>query len=98
MRMKVLQALGAGKAVVTTSRGGEGFDCFDSPPPLAVADGAGEFAAEVAALLADPARRRALGEAARAFAERHYSPGAWAARLETIYAEACEDGRRGADD
>ncbi len=51
MRMKVLQALGAGKAVVTTSRGSEGFDCFAEPPPLALADDAGSFAAAIAALL-----------------------------------------------
>jgi hypothetical protein len=88
MRMKVLQALGAGKAVVTTSRGSEGFDCFETPAPLAVADGAEEFAAETATLLADPARQRSLGEAARAFAEQHYSPGAWAERLQAIYEEA----------
>jgi glycosyltransferase involved in cell wall biosynthesis len=96
MRMKVLQALGAGKAVVTTGRGSEGFDCFGAPPPLAVAESSEEFAAKTAALLADPARQRALGGAARTFAEQHYSPGAWAARLERIYAEAGEE-RRGGD-
>jgi len=90
MRMKVLQALAAGKAVVTTSRGSEGFDCFSEPAPLAVADEAEGFAAEVAALLGDPARRRETGARARSFAERHYSPSAWAKRLEALYAEAIE--------
>jgi glycosyltransferase involved in cell wall biosynthesis len=90
MRMKVLQALAAGKAVVTTSRGAEGFDCFDEPAPLALADDAGAFAAATAALLAEPERRRELGERARAFAEAHYSPAAWAARLLDAYEEARE--------
>ena len=88
MRMKVLQALAAGKAVVTTSRGSEGFDCFSEPPPLAIADDADGFAAAVAELLGDPAGRAELGHRGRAFAERHYSPGAWAARLEAVYEEA----------
>jgi len=88
MRMKVLQALAAGKAVVTTSRGSEGFDCFADPPPLAIADDAEAFAAAIAALLGDPAQRLALGERARAFAAAHHSPPAWASRLEATYEEA----------
>jgi glycosyltransferase involved in cell wall biosynthesis len=87
MRMKVLQALAAGKAVVTTPRGSEGFDCFEQPPPLAIAEEGEQFASEIAALLAEPARRSELCRRARAFAETHYSPRAWAARLEAIYAE-----------
>ncbi len=93
MRMKVLQALAAGKAVVTTGRGVEGFDCFQIPPPLLVADGAERFAEETAALLADPPRRSELGRRARHFAEEHHSPSAWGARLEAIYEEATEDAR-----
>jgi glycosyltransferase involved in cell wall biosynthesis len=90
MRMKVLQALAAGKAVVTTSRGAEGFDCFEQAAPLAIADEAEPFAAAVAALLGDPERLRATGREAREFAQRHYSPPAWAQRLNGIYAEAIE--------
>jgi glycosyltransferase involved in cell wall biosynthesis len=88
MRMKVLQALAAGKATVTTSRGSEGFDCFAEPPPLALAEDAEGFAATIAPLLAEPARRRELGARARSFAEAHYSPDAWARRLEALYEEA----------
>jgi glycosyltransferase involved in cell wall biosynthesis len=88
MRMKVLQALAAGKAVVTTGRGAEGFDALGDELPFIVADSAGEIAAGAAELLADSGRRRALGTAARAFAERHHSPAAWAARLEAVYQEA----------
>lgn len=89
MRMKVLQALAAGKATVTTARGSEGFDCFGEAP-LAVADDAEPFAAAIAALLADPTRCRELGARARRFAESHYAPDAWARRLESVYAEAIE--------
>lgn len=92
MRMKVLQALGAGKATVTTSRGVEGFDCFEEPPPLAVADEGATFATAVAELLADAGRRREQGRRARDFAARHYSPAAWAARLGALYEEASSGG------
>jgi len=88
MRMKVLEAMARRRAVVTTPLGAEGFTGFGSPPPLAIAAGAEEIAAASAALLTDDTRRRELARQAREFAERHHSPGAWAARLETVYEEA----------
>jgi polysaccharide biosynthesis protein PslH len=88
MRMKVLQAMAAGKAVVTTSRGREGYTGFGEEPPLLVADDAAGIAAAAVALLEDVERRRQLGEWARDFAERHHSPDAWAERLTAVYEEA----------
>jgi glycosyltransferase involved in cell wall biosynthesis len=87
MRMKVLHALAAGKAVVTTTRGAEGLALDGVAPPLVVAEDADGFAAATATLLADVSRRRALGERAAAFAAQHYSAGAYAARLEAVYEE-----------
>jgi glycosyltransferase involved in cell wall biosynthesis len=88
MRMKVLQAMAAGRAVVTTSRGTEGYTGFGEEPPLLVADGGTEIARATADLLEDDDRRRDLGERARRFAERHHSPDAWAQRLTAVYEEA----------
>lgn len=88
MRMKVLLAMAAGKAVVTTSRGTEGYTGFGEEPPLAVADSETEIAAATAALLEDDERRLRLGQRAREFAERHHSPEAWAERLTAVYEEA----------
>ena len=88
MRMKVLQALASGKPVVTTPRGREGLDSLDPDPPLVVADEAEAIAAAAADLLEDNRGRHELGRRARAFAERHHSPAAWAARLEAVYEEA----------
>jgi glycosyltransferase involved in cell wall biosynthesis len=88
MRMKVLQAIGAGKAVVTTTRGTEGYSAFDEEPPLLVADSGRDIAAATATLLEDDSQRLALGERARSFAERHHSPEAWAGRLTSVYEEA----------
>ena len=88
MRMKVLEALAKGKAVVTTPLGAKGFTGFATAPPLAIAaDGAG-LAAAAADLLAEPARRHSLSTEARRFAEAHHSSAAWAERLEAIYTEA----------
>lgn len=88
MRMKVLQALAAGKAVVTTPRGSEGFDCFEETAPLSVAEDAEALGRQIAALLGDEKRRHEQGQRARDFATAHYSPGAWASRLEAIYGDA----------
>jgi glycosyltransferase involved in cell wall biosynthesis len=97
MRMKVLQAMAAGKAVVTTPRGTEGYTGFGEEPPLAVGEGEAEIAAATAALLEDDGERRRLGERARDFAERHHSPEAWAERQTAVFEEAitAREGRRG---
>ena len=97
MRMKVLQAMASGKAVVTTPRGTEGYNVFGEEMPLAVAESEEEIAAATAALLADDGERRRLGERARQFAERHHSPQAWAERQTTVFEEAiaARVGRRG---
>jgi glycosyltransferase involved in cell wall biosynthesis len=87
MRMKVLHALASGKAVVTTTRGAEG---YGTDPPFAVADDTEGIAAHTVRLLGDASARRELGERARAFAREHHSPAAWAARLEAVYEEARE--------
>jgi len=88
MRMKVLEAMAAGKAVVTTPLGAEGLDVLDPAPPLAIAEGADEMAAASAALLGDREMRHDLGRRAREQAERRHTPRAWAARLEAVYEEA----------
>lgn len=90
MRIKVLEALARGKAVVTTSRGAEGYTELDPQPPLEVGDEAAAIATATAALLADPAGRRQLGRRAGEFARAHYSPAAWGLRLEQVYGEARE--------
>jgi glycosyltransferase involved in cell wall biosynthesis len=88
MRLKVLEALGRGKAVVTTPRGTEGFAVFGEQLPLAVGADPEALAVACAGLLEDEGERRALGAAARNFAERRCSPGPWAERLERVYEEA----------
>ncbi|HEX5527336.1 MAG TPA: glycosyltransferase [Solirubrobacterales bacterium] len=88
MRMKVLEAMALGKAVVTTGLGAEGFTSFPEAPPLAIAEGGEALAAAIARLLGDDRARRELGAGAREFALRHHTPEAWAGRLEAVFEEA----------
>ena len=74
MRMKVLESMARGKAVVTTGLGAEGFNVFGEELPFEVADSSPEIAAATARLLDDDRARRELGGRARDFAERHHSP------------------------
>jgi polysaccharide biosynthesis protein PslH len=85
MRMKVLHAMAHGKAVVTTRRGAEGLALAGERPPLLVAEDAAGLSEATVLLLGDNERRRALGRMARAFVAAHFSPTAYARRLESVY-------------
>jgi glycosyltransferase involved in cell wall biosynthesis len=86
-RVKVLQGMAMGKALVTTPLGAQGLDIAGHRPPLIVAQDAEDIASATAALLTDDEARWALGRQARAFVVEHFSPSAYARRIETIYNE-----------
>jgi glycosyltransferase involved in cell wall biosynthesis len=87
MRMKVLQSMASGKAVVTTPRGAEGLVIDGQPTPLVFADEPAGIARATASLLQADGVRRELARRARAFAIEHYSPRAYARRLDAIISE-----------
>jgi len=87
MRVKVLQAMGMGKAVVTTPLGAEGLTHDGEHPPLSIAETAGDIAVAAARLLTSCEDRLALGRRARAFVAEHYSWSGYRARLEAVYQE-----------
>lgn len=87
MRVKVLQAMALGKAVVTTPLGAEGLVPTDCQPPIAIAETAEGFADITAALLGDRDYRRSLGRRARDFVTEHHNWSAYGRRLEAIYEE-----------
>jgi glycosyltransferase involved in cell wall biosynthesis len=89
MRMKVLEALALGRAVVTTRRGAEGLEAAPEGTFVAV-ESTDSYVDAVARLLADPQAREAMAVHARAYATEHHSPAAYAERLERIYEEAIE--------
>ncbi|MFN8473391.1 MAG: glycosyltransferase family 4 protein [Anaerolineae bacterium] len=94
MRMKVLQAMALGKAVITTPLGAEGLTLAGERPPLVMADADEGIVEAAAGLLAGREQREALGRAARAFVDRHFSVQAYARRLEAIYGEVIETHRQ----
>jgi glycosyltransferase involved in cell wall biosynthesis len=91
MRMKVLQSMAQGKAVVTTPRGAEGLALNGGALPLMVAQDADSLAAETTTLLNSSEKRHRLGRQARAFVAQHYSPRAYAHRLQAVYAEVIQE-------
>lgn len=72
LQNKVQEAMAMGLPVVTTPVVADGLWIDDDdPPPVVVAD-EGAFAAAVVDLLGDGARRAALADAGRRYAERHW--------------------------
>ena len=84
MRVKLLEALGAGKAVVASTRAAEGIATV-SGTHLVVTDGDALTAAAVSRLLASGAARRRLGGSARAWAVRELSWATMADRYDELY-------------
>ncbi len=85
-RLKVLEAMAMGKAIVSTSRGVEGIDVTQDRE-LLIADSPAEFASAVTGLLRNPQRRHELGLAARALAEAKYDWRALVPVFDRVYKE-----------
>ncbi len=81
-KLKTVEALSYGKALVTTSSGAEGFDLRPGTD-LEVADSPAAFAEACIRLLRDPALRRRLGASGR---ERTLARYSWPAVTETALA------------
>jgi glycosyltransferase involved in cell wall biosynthesis len=92
MRVKVLEAIAAGKALVASGLAVEGID-VDAGEHVLVAEDDDAFAEAVAALLGDEQRRTALGGAARRWAESNLDWDRVAEAYEALYASVLE--RRG---
>lgn len=69
-RLKLIEAMAAGKAIISTAVGAEGFP-VQSDREILLADEAGAMATAVLQLLDDPEKRRELGQAARQFAQNY---------------------------
>jgi sugar transferase (PEP-CTERM/EpsH1 system associated) len=88
-RLKIFEALAMGKAVVSTTVGAEGLPLIPGTHFLP-ADDPAEFADAVVALLGDPVRRRALGDAGRRLVEERYSWSRVAREFEALCEEVVE--------
>ena len=89
LRNKILEAMAMAKAVVTTPLGSAGLDpCHGEN--IWVAEGAGDFASGIVALLKDGELREKLGLKARGFVEKERSWERAAALQEEVYWQALE--------
>jgi glycosyltransferase involved in cell wall biosynthesis len=86
-RVKILEALAMGKAVVSTSVGCEGLDVVHGEH-LLVADGEEAFAAAVGRLLEDRGLAARLGRAGRELVRRRYDYAILAPMMDAVYEAA----------
>jgi glycosyltransferase involved in cell wall biosynthesis len=86
MRVKVVEALAAGKAVVATPLAVEGLG-VTSGDQLEIAEGADGLVAAMVRLLTDSERRKALAARARQWASEHLGWEASIAGYEALYRE-----------
>jgi len=93
-RLKILQALALGKAVVSTQVGAEGLELSPGEHFL-LADEPRVFAEQTVSLLRDPARRAALGQAGRRLAVERYNWKAITAPLLPLYEQLLAEKRAG---
>ncbi len=85
-RLKILEALAMGKAIVSTSVGAEGLD-LKNGEEIFIADEPKAFADAVTQLLTDPALRRRIGENGRARVEKDYDWRSIGEKLHRLYTE-----------
>ncbi len=85
-RLKVLEAMAMGKAIVSTSFGVSGIECVNGRDVI-IADDARDFAHAIAMLMRDREKARAVGENARKLAEEKYDWKKLIPQFETIYAQ-----------
>lgn len=83
-RLKVLEAMAMGKAIVSTSRGVEGIACRDGREVI-IAERAEAFAAAIVSLMRDPSRARELGMNARQLAVSSYDWRLLIPKFEEVY-------------
>jgi sugar transferase (PEP-CTERM/EpsH1 system associated) len=83
-RLKLLEAMAMGKAIVSTTVGAEGFPVGQGQE-LVLADDPAEFAQATLDLLENPLRRSELGPAGQAFAHANYGWDTLVPQLERVY-------------
>jgi glycosyltransferase involved in cell wall biosynthesis len=92
MRVKLLEALAAGKAVVASKLAAAGLDLSDGVQ-IVFAESDEEFAAAIVELMADPAARHRLGIEAGRWAAQNLSWDSRVSAYEAVYGTLTEAGR-----
>jgi glycosyltransferase involved in cell wall biosynthesis len=91
LRVKMLEACAAGKAIVASPMAVEGLSLrHDEDVRIAITEG--EFAASALALMADPEARARLERASRRWWEDEHDSGRWSAQYADLYASLGKSG------
>ena len=90
-RLKIVEAMAMGKAIVSTTLGAEGIEAVPGRD-LLIEDEPAAFADAVSRLLADPDLAARIGQSARRLAVRQYSWSGAAQALEGFYRRILEVG------
>ncbi len=93
-KVKVINAMAMGKAIVSSSVGAEGIK-VESGKDLIIAEAPQEFADQILRLLQDPARLRQLGENARQVVERYYDWRVIYKKMDALYEKVAIGKRAG---
>jgi glycosyltransferase involved in cell wall biosynthesis len=88
IRVKIVEAMSAGRALVSTTLGWEGLAHLEPGRHLLVADEPQPFADAALTLLGDPGLRERMAAEARALAEREYDWRSLGDRLERVLQDA----------
>lgn len=89
-RLKILEAMASGCAVVSTTIGAEGLGATDGQE-LVIADSAAAMADAIIRLLREPETAAVIARRARTFVEQRFDWDSIAARLVTTYEAALRD-------
>lgn len=84
IRVKIIEGMACGKAIVSTSVGAEGLN-LENNVEIEIADEAEIFAQAILRLLETPERITAMGQAARQYALQHFANDAITERLVQFY-------------
>ena len=88
-RLKIVEAMAMGKAIVSTTLGAEGIEAVPGRD-LLIEDQPEAFASAVNRLLAEPDLAARIGQSARQLAEQRYAWSAAAQALEGFYRQVLE--------
>jgi len=91
-KVKVINAMSMGKAIVSSSVGAEGIK-VESGKDLIITDAPQEFADQVLRLLKEPARLRQMGENARQVVERYYDWRVIYKKMDALYEKVASSKR-----
>jgi glycosyltransferase involved in cell wall biosynthesis len=94
MRIKVLEALAMGKAVVSTRIGCEGIEGLIDGVNVLLADSAEDFASAIVTLMREPDLRARLGSAGKNLVAERYRWEDVARRFTALYVDVVTNPRR----